>query len=179
MPAAQELLVDRLVTAAAVAGGQLRRDDEAVMLLLLLAGGRLMAVEAVDALLGVQAHLVLVDDRILLPLVALGAFAGRAHERRGRLIGFDARPRAVDQERADDQSERNDDGDEDRTERHGGEHTPARSFSAQGRGSQRCFSLAWLAACARSLSGLGCRSVVALVELPHAPVAQLDRAPAF
>ena len=147
--------------------------------LLLLIRRRLMAVETVHALLGVRAHFVFVDDRVLLPRMALGTLAGCADERRRRLLRFDARPRTIDQERGDNQSERHDDGDENRPEGHGGEHTPARSFSAQGRGFQRCFSLAWLAACARSLSGLGCRSVVALVELPHAPVAQLDRAPAF
>ena len=35
-----------------------------------------MAIEAVDALLGVPAQLVLVDDRVLLLAVTLGAFAG-------------------------------------------------------------------------------------------------------
>src|SRR6476661_3208176 len=78
--AAQEFLIHRLVTAAAVAGGQLARDDEPVMLLSLLAGGGLMAIEAVDAALRVTAHLVFVDDRVLLLRVALGALPGCADE---------------------------------------------------------------------------------------------------
>jgi len=63
MAAPKKLLIDRLVTAPAVAGGQLRRDDKPVMILLRLARSGLVAVEAVDALLGVLAALELVDDR--------------------------------------------------------------------------------------------------------------------
>src|SRR4051812_38340931 len=81
---------------------------------------RLMAIEAVHAALRVHADLVFVHDRILLLRVALGALAGGAYEFRRRLSRFDARPRAVDEERADDQPECNHDRDEDGPERHTG-----------------------------------------------------------
>src|SRR5262245_39265634 len=62
MPAAQVLLIDRLVTAPAVAGRQAGRDRESVVVLLLLPGCRLVTVEAVDATLRVSAQFVLMDD---------------------------------------------------------------------------------------------------------------------
>src|SRR5262245_51756374 len=79
MPAAEKLLIDRLVTAAAVASRQLRRERESVMILLALPLRRLMTVKTVHALLGVRAHLVLVDDGVLLRCVTLGALPRRAH----------------------------------------------------------------------------------------------------
>src|SRR5262245_4219278 len=116
MAAAKKLLINRLVAAAAVARRQLGRDDESVVLCFLLALGRLMAVETVDALLRVPAHLELVHHRVLLLRVALGALSGRTRERCRRLIALDGRPGAVDEKRADDQGERDDDGDEDGAE---------------------------------------------------------------
>ncbi len=116
--APQELLVDRLVTASTVPRRQLCRDDETVMVFFCLTVSRLMTVEAVDALLRVPAQLVLVDDRVLLLAVALRALAGGPHEFRRGLIRFDARPRTIHQERADDQGKRHDDGDEHRPKRH-------------------------------------------------------------
>jgi hypothetical protein len=118
MAAPQKLLIDRLVTAPAVAGCQLRRDDEPVMVLLRLTRSGLVAIEAVDALLGVAAQFVFVNDRILLLTMTLGAFAGSAHEVGGRLFDLDARSRAVDEKGADDQSERDDHRDEHRPKRH-------------------------------------------------------------
>jgi hypothetical protein len=118
MAAVEKFLIDRFVTAPAVAGRQLRRDGETVVFHPGLRGGRLVAVETIDTLLRVPAHLVLVDDRILLPRVALRAFAGRAHECRRRLVRFHPRSRPVDQEGADNQAERDDDRDEDRSKRH-------------------------------------------------------------
>src|SRR3954462_2815663 len=73
-----------------------------------------MTIEAVDAALGVAAHLVFVDDRVLLASMALGAFAGRAHRGSGRSLRVHARSRPIDQQRTDDQGEcdhhRNEDG---------------------------------------------------------------------
>jgi hypothetical protein len=132
MAAPQEFLVDRLVTAPAVAGGQLRRDDESVMVVLRLTGSGLVAIEAVDALLGVPAQFVLVDDRILLLAVTLGALAGRPHEGGGRLIDFHARSGTVDEKGADDQGKRDHDRDEDRPECHAGILPNAGRFLAPG-----------------------------------------------
>ena len=83
-----------------------------------LAGGRLMAVETVDAFLRVAAELVFVNNRILLLAVAFGTFARRPHERGRGLIRLERWPGAIQQERTDDQSERHDDGDEHRSKRH-------------------------------------------------------------
>jgi len=116
MPAPEKFLIDRLVTAPAVAGGERRRDDETMMLVAALSVGGLVAIQAVDALLRVDADLVLVNHRVLLLGVAFGAFPGRANERGARLVGFDPRPRAVDQERADNQRKPDHHRDEDRTE---------------------------------------------------------------
>ncbi len=60
--AAQELLVDAFVAGAAVAGGQVGADHEAVVIDLLLVRPRLVAVQAIHALLGMGRHLVFVHD---------------------------------------------------------------------------------------------------------------------
>src|SRR5215813_7398272 len=77
VPAAHELLVDLFVAGAAVGGRNVRRDDKAVVILTIsfLSFLGLMAIEAVDALRGVLAHFIFVDDGILLAGVAFGAFA--------------------------------------------------------------------------------------------------------
>ena len=68
MTASQKLLVNLLVAASAVARSQpVSADDKTVMLFFLLSGGGLVAFQAVHALLGVLAHLVFVDDRLLGP----------------------------------------------------------------------------------------------------------------
>ena len=64
------------------------------------------------------AHLVFVDDRVLRAGVALGAFAGGAHELGAGLLGFDRGPGAIDEEGRQDQGEGNDDGEENRAKRH-------------------------------------------------------------
>src|SRR5262249_9160313 len=116
MAAAKKLLIDRLVAASAVSGAQPLRPPPTPGRASLLPVGRLMATQAVDASLRVPVHLELVHDGILLLRVALGAFACRARQRRGRLAALDRGPCAVDEERADDQREGNDDGDENGTE---------------------------------------------------------------
>ena len=54
------------------------------MVLLRLTGRGLVAIEAVDALLGVAAQFVFVNNRILLLTVTLGALAGCPHQVGGR-----------------------------------------------------------------------------------------------
>ena len=92
MATVQKLLIDVFVAAAAVPRGQLGGDQEAVMILFVLAGSGLMAVEAVHTFLGVQAHLVFVNHRILSPGVAFSTFSGGPHEIRSGLVGLDLRP---------------------------------------------------------------------------------------
>src|ERR1043166_2658557 len=91
-----------------------------------------MTVETCDAALRVPAHLELVNHRVLLPDVAFSALARGLDSRGRRLLDFHARPRPVDHERADDQGERDDDGDEDRTEGHGDRITPNLRSSDRG-----------------------------------------------
>ena len=55
VPAVQELLIDRFVTAAAVSRSEFRGNNKSVMVLLILSGCGLMAIETVDALAGVAA----------------------------------------------------------------------------------------------------------------------------
>src|SRR6476661_3229598 len=119
MAAPQKLLIDRLVTAPAIAGGQCRHDREAVMLLPRLRSRRLMTIEAGDAALGMPAHLVFMDDGVLLAGVAFRALARRTNGGRRRLLDLDARAGPIDQEGAHDEAEGDDDRNEDRTERHG------------------------------------------------------------
>lgn len=118
MATVQKLLIDVFVAAAAVPRGQLAGDHEAVMILFVLAGSGLMAVEAVHTFLGVQAHLVFVNHRILSPGVAFSAFSGGPHEIRSGLVGLDLRPRAIEQERCQNECKCNDNGDEHRSKRH-------------------------------------------------------------
>ncbi len=65
------------------------------MIFLLLALPGLVTVKTGDAFRGVLAHLEFVDDRVLLVLVTLGAFAGGFDELRVWLIDFDARAGAL------------------------------------------------------------------------------------
>ena len=118
MATAQELLIDRFVAAAAIARGQFGCDHKSVMIFLLLARRGLVALKAIDPFAGMRAHLVLVNDRILSTGVAFRAFPCRAHQIGGRLIGFDLGTSSVNQKRGEDKRERNDDGNEDGTERH-------------------------------------------------------------
>ena len=113
VPAAQVLLVDALMACTAVSGGEMRADDKAVVIGLFLSGGGLMAIEAVDALSGVGGHLVLMDDGVLKPGMALGALAGGADEICCRLLDLYLWTRTVDQKCREDQSKRYDDRNED------------------------------------------------------------------
>ena len=118
MAAAQELLVDLRVAGLAVGGRHPPGDFKAVMVLLLLTRGGLVTVQAVDVLRGVGAHLVLVNDRVLLRRVAFGALARCADRRRGGLLDVGLWAGAVDEKRANDERKRDDDRDEDRAEGH-------------------------------------------------------------
>ena len=112
MAAAEEFLVDRLVAAAAVGGGQVLGDDEAVMVVALLVGRRLMALQAAHVFLRVHAHLIFMDDAVLQAEMALGAFAGSAHQRGAGLRGLRTRTGAVKKKGADGERKTQDDGDE-------------------------------------------------------------------
>jgi hypothetical protein len=67
------------MAASAVPGSQFGGDYEAIVVLLVLPGRRLVAVQAVDALPRVQAHLVFVDHRILRPGMAFDKLSGGVH----------------------------------------------------------------------------------------------------
>src|SRR5262249_17294262 len=108
VPAAQELLILRLVAASAIVGRHGFREYEAMMVLPLLIALRLMALQATHALGGMSAHLVLVDNRVVLLGVALRTLAGRAYHRSVGLRGFDARPLAVDEKAAEHKAEADD-----------------------------------------------------------------------
>jgi hypothetical protein len=88
------------------------------MIFLLLSCGRLMTIEAIDALACMLAHFVLMHDGILRSPVALRAFSACADEIGRWLLRFDLRSCAIDQERCQYQSKRNYDSDEDGAERH-------------------------------------------------------------
>jgi len=103
--AAHELLINAFVTTAAVSRGQLGDDNEAMMLLAFLVLRGLVAVETVNALLRVHAHLVLVDHGVLLADVALGTLAAGPNQCLSRLLSFNARPGAVDEESSYDEPE--------------------------------------------------------------------------
>src|ERR1700733_7109935 len=118
MPTAQELLIDGLVTASTIPGRQLGRDHEAVMVLLLLAGRGLVAVETVHPLLGVQAHLIFVDHRILGPSMTFRAFSGGTYKVCAGLFGLHLRPRPVEQKRCQDEGKCNHHGQENGSKRH-------------------------------------------------------------
>src|SRR5215831_5399781 len=114
----KELLINGLVATAAVSSRQLSGDDESVMILLLLALGRLVAFEAVDTLPRVHAHFILMHHRILGPDVTLRTFPGGPDQVGGRLLCLYLRTGAINQERSQNQSECNNNGDEDRAKRH-------------------------------------------------------------
>src|SRR3954451_5329449 len=86
------------MTGTAVAGREARCDDEPVVILALLPGLRLMAFQAIDALLAVNAHFVLVDDGGLRAVMTLRTLPCRSYEPCIWLVCFDLRPSTVDQE---------------------------------------------------------------------------------
>lgn len=66
----------------------MRTDDKAAMIHPLFPSRRLMAVEAVDAILRVCRHLVLTNHRILQPRMALRALSRGPYEIGSRLLGL-------------------------------------------------------------------------------------------
>src|SRR5579863_2401100 len=106
------------MAAAAVAGCQMFADHKAVVILGLLILGRLVAIEAVHAVLGVSAHLVFMHNRVLQACMALRALAAGPDEVGGRLFGLDAWPSPIHEECTKDQSEGDGDSDENRAKRH-------------------------------------------------------------
>src|SRR5215472_15108466 len=118
MTAAQELLINTFVAASAIPCGEFRGNDKAVMVFLFLAGCRLVAIEAVHATLRMQAHFVFVDRGILCSCVTFRALSRSAHELGAGLVGFHLGPRAVDQERSEDQRKSNYHCQEDRSKGH-------------------------------------------------------------
>ena len=111
-------MIMHVVAAAAITSGEQGRDREPVMVLPLLSFCGLMTVEAIDALLRVSAHLILVHDRVLLLCVAFGALPSRAYELGRGLSRLDSRSRPVDQKGAHNEREGDDDSDEHGSERH-------------------------------------------------------------
>jgi hypothetical protein len=86
--------------------------DKAVMVLLLLSIGRLVTVQAVDALFRVDAHLILMYYGVLKPGVALRALAAGPDKIRGRLVGFNLRSGTIDQKSSENQGKGNGNSDE-------------------------------------------------------------------
>ena len=104
------------MTGAAVARSGRCRYDKPIVLSPLLTLLRLMAVQARNSLRGVLTQLVFMDDGILLIGVALRALTCGFNEVRGRLLDLDPRPRSMQEECAQNESERNTNCDKDRTE---------------------------------------------------------------
>jgi hypothetical protein len=76
--AAQKFLVDLLVAAPAIPRRHVFCDHEAVMILLFLSRRGLVTIEAIHVIASVHAQLVLVNHRVSLVVVALGALARSA-----------------------------------------------------------------------------------------------------
>jgi hypothetical protein len=92
---AQELLVDALVATAAIASGQFLGYDKTMVVLFLLIGCGLVTIEAVDALSGVRAHFIFVDDGKLCTRMAFRAFPRGTHQVCIGLVGLDLRPGSI------------------------------------------------------------------------------------
>ena len=97
MATAQELLVDAFMTRTAIAGCQMSadrriRDDRPSA-----DPGRLMAVQAIDALPCMNRHLVFMHHRVLQSRMTLGAFSRGAYKIGGWLRLFRRRTRTVHQ----------------------------------------------------------------------------------
>jgi hypothetical protein len=128
MTAPYELLIDGLVACAAIGrGGAAGVDDKAMVVLGLLACCDLMAVQAVEALARVNAHLKLMDDRILGIKVAFRALASGPHKGRAGLLEFGAWPTGMNQISGNNQCGGDNDGNEDGSKAH------ERSFEGLGR----------------------------------------------
>src|SRR5262249_13271687 len=118
VPAARKLLVDLLVTGTAISCGHVRGDYNTVVFLLFLALLRLVTVEARNALCCVFAHFVFVDNRVLLPRMAFGAFTAGPNERSVWLVKLGSRACTLDHKSAHNQREGNHDSDKDVAKRH-------------------------------------------------------------
>ena len=121
--AVEKFLIDLFVASTAIAGRDVARgDDETIVVFGFLSLGGLVAVEAVDAALGVLAHFVFVNDGVLGARVAVGALASGADELGARLFGFRFGARAINEEGSDNHRESDGDSDEDVTKGH--DHPP-------------------------------------------------------
>jgi hypothetical protein len=111
MPAAQELLIDHFMAATTVGGCHGLADGETVVFLRLLvvtpitfiSGHGLVAIQTIDAFLGMNTHFILMDNRVMLLGVTLCAFAAGLDERRSRLIRLHLGALPVNEKRADNQ----------------------------------------------------------------------------
>lgn len=113
MAASEELLINALVTCAAISGSQARYDNKPVVLQALLVLSRPVAIETVDVLLGMLAHLVFMHNGVLLPRMAFGALARSPHTGSIGLIPFGLGPRAAQEECTDNQRKGQHDSNED------------------------------------------------------------------
>ena len=87
-----ELVILAFVTGLAVGRGDGGVDDEAVVVRAGLSLEHLMAVQACDAFYRVLAHLVFVNNGILIVAMTFGAFAAGFDEVRIGLLDFNGRP---------------------------------------------------------------------------------------
>ena len=111
MTAPEELVVFRRVTLRAILRRQRSGNHKAAVLQRRLAFLRRMTLQAIDALRGVDARFVLMDDRRRLRAVAFRAFPGRADEFRRGIGHFVFRALGVEQKRRDDERAADDDSD--------------------------------------------------------------------
>jgi hypothetical protein len=119
MTAVQKLLVNLFMAAAAIARRQSHtRNHKSVMIFLVLPRRRLVALQAVHALLRVFAHLVFMHHRILQPRVALGALPRSPDELCAGLFGFHPRSGTIDKKCSKNKGKCDDHRDKDRAKRH-------------------------------------------------------------
>ena len=100
--AAQELLINGLVTGAAIRGRHSRVNHETVMILSTLSRPHLVTVETIDPFGRMRTQLEFVDNRVLRVPMALGALATRPNEGRAGLFDHHARTARIHQIRRDD-----------------------------------------------------------------------------
>jgi hypothetical protein len=118
MPATQELLINVLVATTTIPRGQFCGDYKSVMIFLFLPGSRLMAFEAIYALARVHAHLIFVHDRVLGSEMTFRAFPSSPDQGGRWLLGLGSWSGTIDEERAQNQGESDDDSDEDGAKTH-------------------------------------------------------------
>ena len=118
MPAVQELLVDRFVTAAAVSRSEFHGNHKSVMVLFVLRGCRLMAIKTSHAFVGMLAQFIFVYYGILGTGMAFSAFAGGPHKLSTGLLGLGLRTSPVYQKSREHESKSDDNRDKNRSKRH-------------------------------------------------------------